>query len=102
MALTATIYSFSVQLSDVDRGIYEAISFKAAQHPSETAEHLIALQPEMRVLFMSRVDYSRVARRLEINRDLGFLQKPFTMVQIANKVRRALDAGRPRSLTVVA
>lgn len=41
MALTATIYSFEVQLSDVDRGVYESLSFKAAQHPSETDEYLV-------------------------------------------------------------
>lgn len=42
MALTATIYHFDVELSDVDRGVYESLSFKAAQHPSETDEYLIA------------------------------------------------------------
>jgi uncharacterized protein YaeQ len=42
MALTALIYSFDVQLSLVDRGVYDSISFKAAQHPSETSEYLIA------------------------------------------------------------
>jgi uncharacterized protein YaeQ len=42
MALTATIYNFDVELSDVDRGVYETLSFKAAQHPSETDEYLIA------------------------------------------------------------
>ena len=42
MALTATIYNFDVELSDVDRGVYESLSFKAAQHPSETDEYLIA------------------------------------------------------------
>jgi uncharacterized protein YaeQ len=42
MALTATIYNFDVQLSDVDRGVYESLSFKAAQHPSESDEYLIA------------------------------------------------------------
>lgn len=42
MALTATIYNFDVQLSDVDRGVYDAISFKAAQHPSESDEYLMA------------------------------------------------------------
>jgi uncharacterized protein YaeQ len=42
MALTATIYNFDVQLSDVDRGVYETLSFKAAQQPSETDEYLIA------------------------------------------------------------
>lgn len=42
MALTATIYSFDVRLADVDRGVYESIAFKAAQHPSETEESLVA------------------------------------------------------------
>ena len=41
MALTATIYTFSIQLSDVDRGVYETLSLKAARHPSESAEHLV-------------------------------------------------------------
>ena len=42
MALGATLYSFDVQLNDLDRGVYDAISFKAAQHPSESSEYLIA------------------------------------------------------------
>lgn len=42
MALTATIYSFDVQLSDVDRGVYETLAFKAAQHPSESNEYFVA------------------------------------------------------------
>ena len=41
MALTALVYSFDVQLSLVDRGVYDAISFKAAQHPSESDEYLM-------------------------------------------------------------
>lgn len=42
MALTATIYSFDIQLNDLDRGVYDAVSFKAAQHPSESEEFLVA------------------------------------------------------------
>lgn len=42
MALTATIYNVDVELSDVDRDVYASLSFKAAQHPSETDEYLIA------------------------------------------------------------
>lgn len=41
MALTATIHTFSIQLSDVDRAVYETLALKAARHPSETAEHLL-------------------------------------------------------------
>jgi len=42
MALTATVYTFEIELSDVDRGVYESLTFKVAQHPSETSEFLIA------------------------------------------------------------
>jgi len=41
VALTATIYTFTIQLSDVDRGVYETLVLKAARHPSETEEHLL-------------------------------------------------------------
>jgi uncharacterized protein YaeQ len=42
LALTATLYNFEINLSDVDRGVYETIAFKAAQQPSETDDYLIA------------------------------------------------------------
>ena len=41
MALTATVYTFEIELSDVDRSVYETLSFKAAQQPSETNEYLL-------------------------------------------------------------
>ena len=42
MALTATIYNFDVQLADVDRGVYETLSFRVACQPSETEEYLLS------------------------------------------------------------
>lgn len=42
MALPATVYKACVQLSDVDRGVYETLSATVAQHPSETEERLVA------------------------------------------------------------
>jgi uncharacterized protein YaeQ len=42
MALSATIYNFDIQLADVDRGVYEALSFKVACQPSETEEYLMS------------------------------------------------------------
>lgn len=41
MALGATIYTFEITLNDADRGVYETLSFRAARHPSETAEYLL-------------------------------------------------------------
>jgi len=42
MALPSTIYRASVQLSDLDRGVYEQLQTTIARHPSETAERLVA------------------------------------------------------------
>lgn len=36
MAAGATMYTFDVTLSDVDRGVYEQFTVRAARHPSET------------------------------------------------------------------
>jgi uncharacterized protein YaeQ len=40
MAQTATVYTFDIQLADVDRGVYEALALRVARHPSETEEFL--------------------------------------------------------------
>jgi uncharacterized protein YaeQ len=42
MALTATIFNLDVELADTDRGVYESLSFKVAQQPSESDEHMMA------------------------------------------------------------
>lgn len=36
MAAGAVMYNFAIQLADVDRGVYEDITLRAARHPSET------------------------------------------------------------------
>lgn len=41
MALTATIYTLAIELADMDRGVYDTLELKAAQHPSETDEALV-------------------------------------------------------------
>lgn len=41
MALPSTVYRATIQLSHVDRGIYETLQATLARHPSETAERLV-------------------------------------------------------------
>lgn len=41
MAQSATIYNFDVELSHVDRGIYQTLSLRVACQPSETPEYLL-------------------------------------------------------------
>jgi uncharacterized protein YaeQ len=42
MALSATLYQFIVDLSLVDRGVYETLDLRVARHPSESAEYMLA------------------------------------------------------------
>ncbi|WP_062525478.1 YaeQ family protein [Demequina rhizosphaerae] len=41
MAAGATIHTFEITLADVDRGVYEDLSLRAARHPSETDAFLM-------------------------------------------------------------
>lgn len=41
MALPSTVYTFEIDLSDVDRGVYESLTLRVARHPSETEEYLV-------------------------------------------------------------
>jgi uncharacterized protein YaeQ len=42
MALTATIYRFDLDISDIDRGVYDRAEIRVAMHPSETTSYLVA------------------------------------------------------------
>ena len=41
MAQTATVYHFIIDLSDLDRAVYDSFELKVARHPSETAEYML-------------------------------------------------------------
>ncbi len=42
MAPTATLRRFTIALADADRGVYEDLELRAAQHPSESDRYLVA------------------------------------------------------------
>ena len=42
MALKPTIYKLRIDLSDLERNYYQALKLTVAQHPSETAERMMA------------------------------------------------------------
>lgn len=41
MALQATVYRWTVTLSDVDRQVYETLDLRLARHPSESMRYLV-------------------------------------------------------------
>lgn len=42
MALTSTVYTFDITVSNVDRGVYETLALRVPMHPSESPEYFTA------------------------------------------------------------
>jgi uncharacterized protein YaeQ len=59
MALTATIYNFDVDLADNDRGVYESLALRVAQHPSESGEFLVARLLAYLLEYAEGIEFSR-------------------------------------------
>jgi len=59
VALTATIFNFEVDLSDTDRGVYETLAIRVAQHPSESPEYLIARVLAYLLEYAEGIEFSR-------------------------------------------
>ena len=59
MALTATIFNFDIDLADNDRGAYETLSLRVAQHPSESDEYLIARVLAYLLEYTEGIEFSR-------------------------------------------
>lgn len=59
MALPSTVYKATIQLSDVDRGIYETLTATVAQHPSETAERLVARLLALAIFFVPELAFTK-------------------------------------------
>ena len=64
----------------------------------ELAELLIAVRPELRVIFMSGYTSDVVLRRGVVEEAVRFLPKPFSPSALAYAVRRALDARPSRGV----
>jgi CheY-like chemotaxis protein len=59
---------------------------------SETASKIRVLAPEVKVLFMSGYTEDLLLRHAPLETGTAFLEKPFTPVGLARKVREVLDA----------
>jgi uncharacterized protein YaeQ len=59
LALSSTIYSFDIELSDVDRHVYQTLALKVARHPSETEEYLLTRVLAYCLEFAEGIGFSR-------------------------------------------
>jgi len=58
MALQVTIFKFKIELSDIDRGIYQNLDFRLAMHPSETPTYMLCRVLAYALNFQEGLDFS--------------------------------------------
>jgi len=66
----------------------------------ELADQVLSLFPKMRCLFMSGYSGDTISRRGVLDENVHFIQKPFSMSDLAAKVRLVLDDGKCQPDTV--
>jgi uncharacterized protein YaeQ len=59
MALSATVYHLQIDLSDVDRGVYEALDLRVARHPSESMPYMLTRVLAYALLFEEGIAFSK-------------------------------------------
>jgi len=59
MALSATVYHIQIELSDVDRGVYETLDLRVARHPSESMPYLLTRVIAYALLFEEGIAFSK-------------------------------------------
>jgi uncharacterized protein YaeQ len=81
------MFNVTVELSDVDRGVYETLELKMAQHPSETPEYMVAR------LFAYCLEYTE---GIEFTQGLSAGDEPAIVVKdLTGKITAWIEVGLP-------
>lgn len=59
MALTATVYRLKLEISDIDRSVYETLDFRVARHPSEGEDRLVARILAYALLYEEGIEFGK-------------------------------------------
>jgi uncharacterized protein YaeQ len=87
MATSATVYHLQIELSDVDRGVYQSLDLRLARHPSETMAYLLT-----RVIGYCLCHEDGIA----FSKGLSTADEPAVWIKDAhNRISLWLDVGTP-------
>jgi len=98
------LYKFQIDLSDIDRGVYETLEFRTAQHPSENAAYLItralayALEYKEGLIFSPGGLADPEAPALQMTGAFGAID---LWIEIGNPTARKLHKGSKASKQVI-
>lgn len=87
MALSATVYTVDVELSDVDRGVYESFTLRLARQPSETAEYMLTR------LLAYCLEYGE---GIALSEGVAAVDEPAVMIKdLTGRLRAWIEIGKP-------
>ena len=87
MALSSTVFSFEIDLSHADRHVYEPLSLRVAQHPSESSEFLIARVLAYCLEYTDGIEFSRGMCDAD--------DPPIAVRDLTGTMRTWIDVGTP-------
>lgn len=87
MAPKATVYKAELQISDMDRHYYASHSLTLAQHPSETAQRLVARLLAFAMFADERLEFGR---GLSTDEDPDLWRRSYT-----GEIEQWIDLGQP-------
>jgi uncharacterized protein YaeQ len=88
MARTGTVHRLKVDLSDVDRGVYETLDLRVAQHPSEPTRRVLTKTLAYALSFAPGIAFARAGLS-----DLG--DEPEIAVPDAMGIAEWIEIGAP-------
>jgi uncharacterized protein YaeQ len=59
VARTGTVHHLRIDLSDVDRAVYESLDLRVAQHPSESARRVLTKTLAYALLYAEGIEFAR-------------------------------------------
>jgi uncharacterized protein YaeQ len=87
MALGATLHHIEITVSDVDRGVYQALDLRIAQHPSESMRYLLTRTLAYCLFWEEGIAFSR---------GLSTSEEPAVWLRSDDgRVRLWIDVGHP-------
>jgi uncharacterized protein YaeQ len=87
VALTSTVYTFDIDLSDSDRGVYETLALRVARHPSESEEFFLARLLAYGLEYQEGIDFSRGLSDPD--------EPPIAVRDLTGTMRAWIDIGTP-------
>jgi uncharacterized protein YaeQ len=87
VALQATLYHLRIDLSDVDRGVYEALDLRVARHPSESMPYLLTRVLAYALLYEEGIAFGK---------GLSTTEEPALWIKdLQGNVRAWIEVGTP-------